>query len=92
MSAPLPGGVFHLLTADDEVTSSYGGYVAVCGEVLRAGVLPPSLYPPAGEWNGDPRYCPACVREAVRAQAGERVTALGADQVDGVYTRSGATR
>jgi len=40
----LPEGVFHLLTADDDVTSTYQGYVAVCGEVLVASDLPASCY------------------------------------------------
>ncbi|MGH3886576.1 MAG: hypothetical protein ACRDSZ_08385 [Pseudonocardiaceae bacterium] len=65
LSAPLPKGVFHLLTADDDVASTYGGYVAVCGEVVVASDLPPSCYPEV-EPGRDPRYCPACVREAAR--------------------------
>ncbi|MGH3804759.1 MAG: hypothetical protein ACRDTD_32375 [Pseudonocardiaceae bacterium] len=73
LSAPLPAGVFHLLTADDDVASTYGGYVAVCGELVRVSSLPPSCYSEVGPGR-DPRYCPACVREAARfsAEAGDR--------------------
>jgi hypothetical protein len=75
LSAPLPAGVFHLLTADDDVASTYRGYVAVCGEVMVASGLPPSCYPEVGPGRG-PRYCPACVREAARfsAEAGDRAS------------------
>lgn len=66
----LPQGVFHLLTADDDVASTYGGYVAVCGEVMSVSGLPPSCCPEVGP-STDPRYCPECVREAIRWSAGE---------------------
>lgn len=90
MSAPLPEGVFHLLTADDDVACSYvaflyGGFVAVCGEVMTRSGLPPSCYPPGESTSRDPRYCPECVRTAARwnAEAGDR--ASGA--VDRMATR-----
>lgn len=69
----LPEGVFHLLTADTDVASTEGGYVAVCGAVMVASGLPPSCYPEV-EPGRDPRYCPECVREAARwsAEAGDR--------------------
>jgi hypothetical protein len=63
---PLPEGVFHLLTADDDLASPYGSLVAVCGEVLSTSALPPSCFPPGVELDRDPLYCPACIRVAVR--------------------------
>lgn len=80
----LPEGVFHLLPADSDVASTYGGYVALCGEVMTRRGLPPSCYPEVGP-GPDPRYCPACAREAARfsAEAGDR--ASGA--VDQMATR-----
>jgi hypothetical protein len=75
VSAALPEGVFHLLTADDDIASTYRGYVAVCGEVVVVSGLPPSCCPEAGPGS---RYCPKCVREAVRwnAEAGDRAGAV----------------
>jgi hypothetical protein len=69
----LPEGVFHLLTADDDVTTMYRGYVAVCGEPLVASDLPPACWSDEVGPGRDAWYCPACVREAGRwsAKAGE---------------------
>ena len=77
VSAALPEGVFHLLTADDDIASTYRGYVAVCGEVVVASGLPPSCCLEVGP-GPDPRYCSGCVREAVRwnAEAGDRAGAV----------------
>ncbi len=71
MSASLPEGVFHLLVADDDLAQRPCGsrVVTVCGEVVSASSLPPSCYPPGGEVDRYPRYCPACVREAARWNA-----------------------
>jgi hypothetical protein len=44
LGKPLPEGMFHLLTADDDAASTYQGYVAVCGEVLVASDLPAACY------------------------------------------------
>ena len=69
----LPEGVLHLFPADEDVASTYGGYVALCGEVLRASGLPPACdFEVAAERN--PRYCSDCVSEACRfsAEAGDR--------------------
>lgn len=65
----LPEGVFHLLTADSDVASTEGGYVAVCGAVLVAWGLPPACYLDDVGPTRDPWYCPACVREAARWSA-----------------------
>ncbi|HEY3894977.1 MAG TPA: hypothetical protein VGL88_06375 [Pseudonocardiaceae bacterium] len=88
MSAALPEGVFHLLTADDDVTSSYLGYVTVCGEVVIASDLPPSSCSPEGP-EREPRYCPACVREAARwsAEVGDRVPEA-VNCPPGIYART----
>jgi hypothetical protein len=61
----LPEGVFHLLTADDDVASAYGGCVAVCGVVMSVSDLPPACYFEVVA-DRNPRYCPECVREACR--------------------------
>ncbi len=80
MSAPLPEGAFHLLTADDDLAHPYGGFygglVAVCGEAMTRSGLRPSCYPPGESAGRDPRYCPECVREAARwsAEAGDRAS------------------
>lgn len=69
----LPEGVFHLLTAYDDVASAYGGYVAVCGAVMSVSGLPPTCYFEVMA-DHNPRYCPECVREACRwsAEVGDR--------------------
>ncbi len=79
MSVSLPAGVFHLLTADDDLAHPdlahpdlahpCGGFVAVCGEVMTKSGLPSSCYPPGESSGRDRRYCPACVREAARWSA-----------------------
>ncbi len=71
MSAPLPEGVFHLLIADDDLAQHPCGsrVVTVCGELVSASSLPPSCYPPGGEVDRDPLYCPACVCAAARWSA-----------------------
>lgn len=75
VSAPLPEGVFHLLAADDNLASPFGGLVTVCGEVVNKWGLPSSCYSPGLELNSDPRYCPECVHEALRwsAETGESI-------------------
>jgi hypothetical protein len=67
----LPEGASHLLAADDDVVSTYRGYVAVGGAVVVASGLPPSCYPEVGPGR-DARYCPERV-EAARfsAEAGD---------------------
>ncbi len=52
------------------MASPYRGYVTVCGEPVRAESLP-SCFPEDDEAGLFLRYCPACVREAVRWVAGE---------------------
>ncbi len=76
MSAALPDGVFHLLTADDELPHPYGSLVTVCREVVNTSALPPSCYPPEGKSDRDPWYCPACARGAARfsAETGDRAS------------------
>jgi hypothetical protein len=61
----LPEGVFHLLAADNDVTTRYRGYMTLCGELLVASGLPLSCWSEEGSGR-DPRYCPDCVREAGR--------------------------
>ncbi|MGH3824146.1 MAG: hypothetical protein ACRDRA_15150 [Pseudonocardiaceae bacterium] len=54
---PLPGRAVHLLTAGEAFRQGYPSTsVAVCGELVTSG--------PDGE--NDPRYCPECVRAALR--------------------------
>ena len=65
MNEPLPEGVFHLLTADDDLVR-HGNHVTVCGALVHASSLPPSCYAPGCESNRDPLYCPTCVSTAVR--------------------------
>lgn len=71
MSAALPESVFHLLIADADVTSSYGDWMTVCGEVVRSSALPSSCYAEGDEvgLGRDLRFCPECVREACRWSA-----------------------
>jgi hypothetical protein len=70
VSAPLPEGVFHLLTADSTVRQSYGTYITVCGEVVPGSGLPPSCYDEDDcDVVRNPAYCPECVREAARWNA-----------------------
>jgi hypothetical protein len=54
----LSGSAVHLLAAGELFRQGYGGStpVAVCGEPVGSG---------AGDAE-DPRYCPDCVREAIR--------------------------
>ena len=58
-------GVSHLLVAADALSADRwgGSHIAVCG----AQVHPASHT--AGEAEEDPRYCPTCVRAAVRWSA-----------------------
>jgi hypothetical protein len=70
----LPAGVFHLLTADDDLTQRpfrFRMRSTLCGQVVQPSSLPPSPFPEGEQINRDPRYCPACVGEAVRWSAGE---------------------
>ncbi len=70
---PLPGGVFHLLIAHDDLAQRpFGGRSTVCGEVLQTSRLPRSCFDEEGEFDRDPRYCPECVSEAVRWSAEAR--------------------
>ncbi len=71
MSAPLPEGVFHLLIADDDLAQHSCGsqIVTVCGEPVSTSSLPPTCYPPGGEVDRNPLYCPACVSEVARWNA-----------------------
>jgi hypothetical protein len=62
----LPAGVFHLLAADRDVTTTYRGYVVVCGEPLVASGLPPACWFDEVGPCPDARYCLACVHEAGR--------------------------
>jgi hypothetical protein len=66
VNEPLPEGVFHLLTADDDLVRPDGNHVTVCGALVRALSLPPSCYAPGSKPNRDPLYCPTCVSTAVR--------------------------
>jgi hypothetical protein len=54
----LSGSAVHLLAAGELFRQGYGGStpVGVCGELVSGG---------AGDAE-DPRYCPDCVREAIR--------------------------
>jgi hypothetical protein len=65
----LSEGVFHLLAADDDVTTPWLGYVTVCGEVLVSSGLPPACWSDEVEPGRDARYCPVCVREVGRWSA-----------------------
>ncbi len=68
----LPVGVFHLLTADDDLTQrpfQFRTRVTLCGEVVQPSSLPPSPFPEGEEIDRVPRYCPECVREAARFSA-----------------------
>jgi hypothetical protein len=60
--------VVHLLAVGELFRQGYGGStpVAVCGELVTSGT---------GE-EDEPRYCPDCVREAIRWCA-QPVTARG---------------
>jgi hypothetical protein len=70
MSAPLPEGVFHLLTVDNTIRQTYGTYITVCGEDVPASDLPPSCYDENSKNFGrNPAYCPECVHEAARWNA-----------------------
>lgn len=81
MSATLPEGTIHLVAVDDALSEyyRYRSYMTVCGELVSASSLPPSLCP--GECTSEHRYCPVCVREAARwsVETGDR--ASGADHV-----------
>lgn len=75
MSASLPEGVFHLLIVDDDLTQRafrFQTRATLCGEVVESSSLPPSPFPEGEEIDREPRYCPVCVREAVRWSAGSR--------------------
>ncbi|MBV9013595.1 MAG: hypothetical protein JO272_16410 [Pseudonocardiales bacterium] len=70
MSAPLPDGVFHLLTADNLVRQTYGIHITICGEDISTSDLPLSCYDEnSDDFGRDPAYCPECVREAARFTA-----------------------
>ncbi|MGH3825423.1 MAG: hypothetical protein ACRDRA_21670 [Pseudonocardiaceae bacterium] len=72
---PLPEGVFHLLVADDDLTQHpfrFQMRSTVCGEVLQPSSLPPSCFGDEVDGDREPRYCPECVREAVRWSAAAR--------------------
>ncbi len=77
MSASLPADTLHLLVADEGVTEGrwYGQYLTLCYALVPASGLPPSLCPDG--CDQEHRFCPECVREAARDQA-------GAGQVDDV--------
>jgi hypothetical protein len=69
----LPVGVFHLLTANDDLTQrpfQFQTRVTLCCEVVQPSSLPPSPFPEGEEIDRNPRYCAECVREAVRWSAG----------------------
>lgn len=68
MENPLPAGAVHLTAADEAVRQGYGSstFVAVCGELVCSWELPPSVCSPNRDEH---RYCPACVREALRWKA-----------------------
>lgn len=61
----------HLFSGDQLAEARYfpGGYVAVCGALLR----PHS----ASGTDEEPRYCPVCVRAAVRWNAEADTSAVG---------------
>lgn len=62
---PLPEGVFHLVIADEDLAlRAFRRRETVCGAVVQPQHLPPSLPPEGCEIDCEPRYCPACVREA----------------------------
>jgi hypothetical protein len=67
----LPAGVFHLLAADDDVTTPWQGYVTLCGEVLVSSGLPVPCWSEEAEPYRNAQYCPDCVRQAVRFSAEE---------------------
>lgn len=76
---PLPEGVFHLVAADSDLTHrAYQRKVTVCGASLSSSDLPPPCFGPEGAEIGyydDPRFCPACVREALRWRAEDAFSA-----------------
>jgi hypothetical protein len=57
-----PADVSHLLVAHDALRTGYWGasHIAVCGIEIHPGSAA------GAEADEDPRYCPACVRAAVR--------------------------
>ncbi|HEY3896306.1 MAG TPA: hypothetical protein VGL88_13180 [Pseudonocardiaceae bacterium] len=65
---PLPAGGVHLLAADEVVGQGYGtsSQVTLCGELVGASELSPWL---CSLDRDEHRYCPACVREAIRWKA-----------------------
>jgi hypothetical protein len=80
----LPVGVFHLLTADDDLTQrpfQFRMRATLRGEVVQPSSLPPSPFPEGGEIDRGPRYCSECAREAVRWNAEADDHAGTADQM-----------
>lgn len=58
----------HLLPADDSVRKLFpSARVALCGRLVDPSELPPAMGTP--DCEGEHRYCPACVREALRWSA-----------------------
>lgn len=62
----------HLMTIDDVLAEAneVGTYLALCGAFVPEWRLPSSLCPEGCECDLS-LYCPECVREVVRARAGQ---------------------
>jgi hypothetical protein len=69
LDAP-PGGVTHLLAADDALDEQFqcGVYTAVCGQLVPASDLP-SWECPEDCTCDLALYCPQCVRRAIESSA-----------------------
>ncbi len=69
---PLPAGVFHLVIADvDLAHRALQSHTTLCGAEMQPKDLPSSWL----DDQVDPRYCPECAREALRAAAGDAASA-----------------
>ncbi|MGH3887956.1 MAG: hypothetical protein ACRDSZ_15575 [Pseudonocardiaceae bacterium] len=66
----LPGGVTHLLAADDALDEQfqYGVYTAVCGQLVSASDLPSWECPEDCKCDLA-LYCPQCVRRVAESSA-----------------------
>ncbi|HET9117684.1 MAG TPA: hypothetical protein VFN75_06350, partial [Pseudonocardiaceae bacterium] len=72
---PLPEGLFHRLVADEDMAHrGHMSLATLCGAWVQPLYLPPSA---VEHWHArSPRYCPECVREALRgAAAGDATSA-----------------
>lgn len=63
----LPGGISHLLVADEAlIVGRWGSYIAVCGAEVRPAGVTAAETADDPERADDPEYCLECVRAAVR--------------------------